>query len=259
MLLALAGAADLVSAVYRQTILQTYAPDEMRGRMQGVFIAVVAGGPRLGDLRAGATASVSSHDALLGRRRHRVRAGRRGRRAARAQLLALRRHRSCRSMTATLDAQARPARPSRSPRHSVTGMTMSGAQFPIAAGEHAATIAAVGAGLRTYTVDGVDVTCRYGADDAGAEVLRHHARAVAQPHPRRAATRSTATRSSSALTEPAAGNAIHGLGRWARWVPVAHTASSVTLRLDVVPQNGYPFEVRVDVTFALSTRRPGCA
>jgi MFS family permease len=59
-LLALAGAADLVSAVYRQTILQTYAPDEMRGRMQGVFIAVVAGGPRLGDLRAGATASATT-------------------------------------------------------------------------------------------------------------------------------------------------------------------------------------------------------
>ncbi|MCU1658856.1 MAG: putative arabinose efflux permease, family [Pseudonocardiales bacterium] len=58
-LLALAGAADLVSAVYRQTILQTYAPDEMRGRMQGVFIAVVNGGPRLGDVRAGATAAVA--------------------------------------------------------------------------------------------------------------------------------------------------------------------------------------------------------
>ena len=58
--LAFAGAADLVSAVYRQTILQTYAPDEMRGRMQGVFTAVVAGGPRLGDLRAGATAAVTS-------------------------------------------------------------------------------------------------------------------------------------------------------------------------------------------------------
>jgi MFS family permease len=56
-LLALAGAADLVSAVYRQTILQTYAPDELRGRMQGVFTAVVAGGPRLGDVRAGATAA----------------------------------------------------------------------------------------------------------------------------------------------------------------------------------------------------------
>jgi len=56
-LLAVGGAADLVSAVYRQTILQTYAPDELRGRMQGVFIVVVAGGPRLGDLRAGASAA----------------------------------------------------------------------------------------------------------------------------------------------------------------------------------------------------------
>ncbi|RKS75377.1 putative MFS family arabinose efflux permease [Motilibacter peucedani] len=54
-LLAVAGAADLVSAVYRQTLLQVYAPDEMRGRMQGVFTVVVAGGPRLGDLRAGAS------------------------------------------------------------------------------------------------------------------------------------------------------------------------------------------------------------
>ncbi|MFF5300524.1 MFS transporter [Streptomyces sp. NPDC013161] len=58
-LLAAAGAADLVSAVYRQTILQTYAPDALRGRLQGVFTVVVAGGPRLGDLRAGAMASTT--------------------------------------------------------------------------------------------------------------------------------------------------------------------------------------------------------
>ena len=56
-LLAVAGAADLVSAVYRQTMLLTYTTDELRGRMQGVFTAVVAGGPRLGDLRAGLTAA----------------------------------------------------------------------------------------------------------------------------------------------------------------------------------------------------------
>ena len=56
LLLAVGGAADLVSAVYRQSILQTYAPDRLRGRLQGVFTVVVAGGPRLGDLRAGATA-----------------------------------------------------------------------------------------------------------------------------------------------------------------------------------------------------------
>jgi MFS family permease len=58
-LLAVGGAADLVSTVFRQSMLQTYAPDEMRGRLQGVFIVVVAGGPRLGDLRAGATAAVA--------------------------------------------------------------------------------------------------------------------------------------------------------------------------------------------------------
>jgi MFS family permease len=56
-LLAVAGMADMVSAVYRQTLLLTYAPDELRGRMQGVFTAVVAGGPRLGALRAGLTAA----------------------------------------------------------------------------------------------------------------------------------------------------------------------------------------------------------
>jgi MFS family permease len=58
--LAVAGAGDMVSAVLRSSMLQLAAPDEMRGRMQGVFIVVVAGGPRLGDLRAGAIASAAS-------------------------------------------------------------------------------------------------------------------------------------------------------------------------------------------------------
>ncbi len=58
-LLAVAGAADMVSAVFRTAILQAAAPDEMRGRLGGVFIVVVAGGPRLGDARAGAGASVA--------------------------------------------------------------------------------------------------------------------------------------------------------------------------------------------------------
>jgi MFS family permease len=58
--LAVAGAADMVSAVLRTSMLQTAAPEDMRGRMQGVFIVVVAGGPRLGDLRAGTLASLTS-------------------------------------------------------------------------------------------------------------------------------------------------------------------------------------------------------
>lgn len=49
-----AGAADTVSAIFRSTILQAATPDAMRGRLQGVFIVVVAGGPRLGDVVLGA-------------------------------------------------------------------------------------------------------------------------------------------------------------------------------------------------------------
>jgi MFS family permease len=56
--LAAAGAADMVSAVFRSTILQVATPDELRGRLQGVFIVVVAGGPRLGDVVAGTAATV---------------------------------------------------------------------------------------------------------------------------------------------------------------------------------------------------------
>jgi MFS family permease len=66
--LALAGASDAVSSVFRQTILQSATPDNMRGRLQGVFIVVVAGGPRLGDLVLGSGATWLGEDwaAVLG-------------------------------------------------------------------------------------------------------------------------------------------------------------------------------------------------
>lgn len=51
-----AGAADSVSAVFRTTILQSAAPDRLRGRLQGVFTVVVAGGPRLGEVVGGGLA-----------------------------------------------------------------------------------------------------------------------------------------------------------------------------------------------------------
>ncbi|MDP9444362.1 MAG: MFS transporter [Actinomycetota bacterium] len=63
--LALSGAADMVSAAYRLTILQTAAPDALRGRLQGVFIVVVAGGPRLGEFVLGSLASVVGERAAL--------------------------------------------------------------------------------------------------------------------------------------------------------------------------------------------------
>ncbi|MFB7913269.1 MFS transporter [Streptomyces sp. NPDC056061] len=58
--LALAGCADTTSMVFRNTMLQAAVPDEMRGRLQGVFIVVVAGGPRLGDFLAGSVSDLFS-------------------------------------------------------------------------------------------------------------------------------------------------------------------------------------------------------
>ncbi|MFD0144133.1 MULTISPECIES: MFS transporter [unclassified Streptomyces] len=60
LLLALAGYSDTVSMIFRNTMMQVAAPDEMRGRLQGVFIVVVAGGPRLGDFLAGSVADLTS-------------------------------------------------------------------------------------------------------------------------------------------------------------------------------------------------------
>jgi MFS family permease len=57
-LLAIAGGADSVSAIFRSTILQAATPDDYRGRLQGIFTVVVVGGPRLGDVEAGAVAEV---------------------------------------------------------------------------------------------------------------------------------------------------------------------------------------------------------
>ncbi|MEV5315652.1 MFS transporter, partial [Streptomyces sp. NPDC052610] len=55
--LVLAGVADMVSMVFRGAILLSAATDEMRGRMQGVFTVVVAGGPRLADVLHGTAGS----------------------------------------------------------------------------------------------------------------------------------------------------------------------------------------------------------
>lgn len=58
--LAIGGAADNVSAIYRSTMLQAAVPDAVRGRLQGIFIVVVAGGPRIGALYAGTLATITT-------------------------------------------------------------------------------------------------------------------------------------------------------------------------------------------------------
>lgn len=59
-MLAIAGWADVISAIFRSTILQMGVPDRLRGRISGIHILVVTGGPRLGDLEAGLVAQTFS-------------------------------------------------------------------------------------------------------------------------------------------------------------------------------------------------------
>lgn len=123
----------------------------------------------------------------------------------------------------------------------------------IGAGQHEATVVEVGGGLRSYTVGGVDVTVPYAED----MLAPRGCGAVLVPWPNRLrGGRYTFDGRSLQLpvTEPDKDCATHGLGRWARWTVVRHEPATVTLSLDLVPQTGYPFEVRVDVTYALDER-----
>jgi MFS family permease len=65
-LLAVAGAADSISAICRSTINQTVTPDAMRGRMSSVFSLVVTSGPRIGDVESGAIAGLAGPQASVG-------------------------------------------------------------------------------------------------------------------------------------------------------------------------------------------------
>lgn len=134
--------------------------------------------------------------------------------------------------------------------HSVAAVALTGTQYTIRAGDHEATIVEVGGGLRRYARAGVEITPGYGED-----VLPPMAcGAVLVPWPNRlrgGRYRFDDAELQVALTEPSTGNAIHGLGRWARWTLLHHQDDAVSLALDIVPQTGWPFEVRVELDYAL--------
>lgn len=129
-------------------------------------------------------------------------------------------------------------------------MALTGLQYRLSAGDHEATIVEVGAGLREYRVGGVDVTVPYGEDVLPPKGTG----GVLVPWPNRIRDGKYTFGGRAfqlPLTEPANRNAIHGLARWTRWTPLAITPSSVTLAVDLVPQSGWIFEMRVEVTYAL--------
>ncbi|MDQ4052545.1 MAG: MFS transporter [Actinomycetota bacterium] len=58
LMLVVGGAADMSSAAFRMSMLQTAVADDVRGRLQGIFIVVVQGGPRVADVTHGASAAM---------------------------------------------------------------------------------------------------------------------------------------------------------------------------------------------------------
>ncbi len=129
-------------------------------------------------------------------------------------------------------------------------MAFSGERYRLAAGGYRAEVAEVGAALAGLWLDDDPVT----VESRPEELPPKSTGAVLLPWPNRIRDGRYSfdgTDHQLPLTEPATGNASHGLVKWARWRCLNHDLASVTLVHDLVPQTGYPFEVRFTVRYAL--------
>ncbi|MGK9146415.1 aldose 1-epimerase family protein [Plantibacter flavus] len=127
---------------------------------------------------------------------------------------------------------------------------MSGRRIDLAHGAYSASIASVGASLRSLRFDGRDLIVPFEAD----EVRPAFRGAMLAPWPNRVVDgRYTfgGEEHQLALTEPARGHALHGLAAWLDWEVVAADESSAALRVVIEAQAGYPYRVEVTATFTL--------
>jgi aldose 1-epimerase len=129
---------------------------------------------------------------------------------------------------------------------------LTGTQYEIEAGDYRATVTELGAGLRELEHAGTPLLTTYDPDQlppAGSGQLL-------SPWPNRVDGGRYSFQGAEhqlALSEPATGNAIHGLTRWIPWTRTAHDRTEVTLRSVPHGAQGYPFAVQVDVTYRLET------
>ena len=126
-----------------------------------------------------------------------------------------------------------------------------GAQHDIAAGDYRATVTEVGAGLRQLSYRGQPVISGYAADDvppagAGQLLIPWPNRVDRGRYPFGGSTHQLD------LSEPAHGNAIHGLTRWANWATAQHAAASVELAHVLHTHPGYPFCLELTARYGLS-------
>ena len=127
---------------------------------------------------------------------------------------------------------------------------LTGLQYEIEAGPYRATVTELGAGLRELAFGDHPVIAGYEPDElppAGAGQLL-------TPWPNRIDGGRYAfagAQQQLALTEPARGNAIHGLTRWMPWTVVTRHASAVLLRSAPHGQQGYPFCLEIEAEYRL--------
>jgi aldose 1-epimerase len=128
----------------------------------------------------------------------------------------------------------------------------SGRQFQITHGDQRATIVEVGGGIREYRVGERDVLQPYALDQMrdGA----HGAPLV--PWPNRLADGRYSFDGAEhqvALTEPDKHNAIHGFLLWRQWEPMDQHADGITMKATLLPLQGFPFALRVEVAYRLGS------
>ena len=119
----------------------------------------------------------------------------------------------------------------------------SGEQVEIALGEQRAVVVEVGGGLRSYAIAGSDI----GSTARDREMSTSGRGQVLIPWPNRVQAGSYefgGRRHQLALDEPSAGNAIHGLVRWAGWRVAEREANRVVVVHTLHPRPGYPFASR---------------
>lgn len=129
-------------------------------------------------------------------------------------------------------------------------MALPGRQVTIEHGSAQVIVSEVGAALYSYSVAGQAICPSYPEKELPPKACG----SVLVPWPNRIAGGRyvfDGTVQQLGLTEPDAGNAIHGLGRWERWTALDTSDAAVTFGLDIVPQKGYPFEIYAEVTYTL--------
>jgi aldose 1-epimerase len=127
----------------------------------------------------------------------------------------------------------------------------SGEQIEIRAGDQRLVVVEVGAGIRSYTVEGTEAIDGYGEDEmppAG------HGQ-ILVPWPNRlqdGAYEFAGTRHQLPLDEPESDNAIHGLVRWDGWSVGARDEARVVMEHTLHARPGYPFTLALRVEYSLS-------